>query len=295
MLSQPSGRFLKELMLNSPTFTSCLNRSATMPVFQKGFHTPLGNLPTTTNKKYYVPMSLVPMTRSSFLSRQTPTDRSVNNLPSQQRAWHLPDKGESNHNCFTSPFFSSSCLQSPFAHLLRRNPEKLGIPALHSHALRDRNSEQRPPALPDGEGTATKPQGPKRGGEAPSSRRDHAKEAEPRTRGQTPAPARAPPGPAGPRRTPCGPIAQERPRPISALPNRGRSRRPSPAARRGMPGPAGGNRGEPQRPHGPAGPPDPPGERHLGRVRRWLGSRAAGEGEGGGTRACAEPAGAWEL
>lgn len=131
------------------SFTSCLNRRLTTPVFQQEYHISLVFFTVRIRKKCYVPMSLVATTRSSFLPRQTPTDRSDNNLPSQRLSPPCQEQVEPQFLHF--PFFSSSCLRSPLMHLLRKYSEKLGIPGqspeLHSHALRDtttRNKDRSP-------------------------------------------------------------------------------------------------------------------------------------------------------
>lgn len=81
-------------------------------------------------------MSLVPTIRFFFLSRQTPTDRSDNDLPSQRLA--PPCQGQVEPQFLHFSFFNSSCLHSPFVNLLRNYSEKLRIPGqapeLHSHA-----------------------------------------------------------------------------------------------------------------------------------------------------------------
>lgn len=77
MLSQHSVRFLKKLILNSPTFTSCLNRSVTMPVFQQECHILLGILSTTVDKKEILCSYVSSPNDSLFLSLKANTHKQI--------------------------------------------------------------------------------------------------------------------------------------------------------------------------------------------------------------------------
>lgn len=242
-------------------------------------------------------MSLVATTRSSFLPRQTPTDRSDNNLPSQRLSPPCQEQVEPQFLHF--PFFSSSCLRSPLMHLLRKYSEKLGIPGqspeLHSHALRDtttRNKDRSPsltvknPRQNPTDPTETEELLPPAG----NTQKKQSPDQEPniRSRQGSPRPARPPPHSLRPR-----PGLRARCAGEAATPNRAPKPRPLPPAEpRSAAGNCRAGRGGRSALTTRLGPPDPPGERHLDRVRRPLGSWAAEEEEGGGTCTCAVPA-AW--
>lgn len=249
VLSKHSGRFLKKLMLNSATFIHIVfEQKSNNAHFPRGMSYITSFL--STNKKQILRSYVSSPYDSLFLSPKANTHRQIWQQPTLS-APTPPCQGQVEPQFLHFPFFSSSCLRRPFMHLLRKYPEKLGIrgqpPELHSHALREtlqlvtktarplwwwRNLDKTPRTQPRRR-SSFHPQGTRKRNRA-------------LTRSQTSAPARAPPGPPGPRRIPCGrgpacgPIAQERPRPLSALPNRGRSRRRNLAARWGIPGPAEG-------------------------------------------------------